>query len=108
MTVLVAGDDVVLELTVLDEDGAAVDLDAATAVDWSIARSAGSGAGLADKALGAGVVVTDGPAGLMEVTLQAADTAPFRGDYHHRARITIGGKIGTATFEPITFESIAY
>ena len=82
-----AGDSRELVVTVSDSQGAAVDLSGA-AIAWQLARSAGAAAPAVAKALGSGIVITDGPNGVFTVMLDPADSETLSGLYYHEAEVT--------------------
>lgn len=96
------GTDKVLEITV-SESGAAKDLTAASAVAFKIAAGPGSTADVT-KGLGTGVVVTDAANGVIQVTLDAADTTSLAGSYYHETLITIGGTSDVVTVGTVIIE----
>lgn len=72
------GDDETYTLRVLEsEGGPPMDLSAVQAIVWTIRRGPQE-AIVAQKSLGAGVVVTDGPGGVARLELPSADTAPLQ------------------------------
>lgn len=85
----VAGDSLVIELTVRDARGAAVDLTGAT-IRWGMAPVAVRQVGdpVVTKTVGAGIEVTDAPKGKCRITLGAGDVAD-PGEYRHEAEITL-------------------
>jgi len=96
-----SGDDYLIEFTVTDEDGAAVDLTNASAT-WSMARRNTSSA-LLTKTLGSGINVTDAVNGVLQVSLDAADGASFEGDYYHELEVTLsGGAKRTVAYGTVT------
>lgn len=99
-----SGDSRDLEITVVDENDAAVDVSAAT-MTWELSKldSSGTlpaprGAALVTKTVGSGITITDGPNGELTVALDPADTADLRGDHYHELQIVTGGKTSTVLF----------
>jgi hypothetical protein len=89
-----SGDSKILEVTVTDGTGAAVDLTGAT-IAWQLAKSPGESA-LVSKTIGSGIAVTDAVGGIFEITLDAADTAALSGRHYHEAEVTdTSGKVST-------------
>lgn len=82
---ITSGDSKTLRVSVVDQDGAAVDLTGASAV-WAVATSRSTPI-LLQKATPASITITDGPGGLLEVTLDPADTDSFAGSYYHELQI---------------------
>lgn len=84
---LVAGDDKLLQVTVLDENDAVVDLSGAT-ISWAMSKRADSKVPLVSKATGSGVVAAAPTTGVFVVTVLAADTVGLAsGKYHHEAQV---------------------
>lgn len=85
---LKAGDHRVLRLTLVDELGSAFDLTGVTDVKLHAARRIDKSAVL-QKTLGAGIeVVGDPTSGVVDVTLDPADTASLGGDYVWEFEVT--------------------
>lgn len=78
-----SGDSKVLEVTVTDADGDAVNLTGAS-IDYvmqddaDISKSVGDGISITSPATG----------GLFEITLDPSDTTALAGDYHHECEVT--------------------
>lgn len=82
-----AGDKKIIVVTVLDASGDAQNLTETPAIRFALARQLGAET-LVEKTLGAGVEVTDGPGGVIEVTLSPADTASLRpGGYYFEVEL---------------------
>lgn len=101
---MTAGDTKVLEVAVLDEDGATVDISDAT-IRFQMARFATDSAALVSKAIGSGIAIVSGPAGRFNVTLAPEDTADFSGSYWFEAELVDGDVVSTvlggrATIDP--------
>lgn len=93
----VQGNDITLEFTVTDEDGAALDITGAT-VKWSLKRAIGETADLTKQTGGSGITLTDADGGVFEVELTDTDTAALYGEYVHEAVIIDAlGKVRTVT-----------
>jgi hypothetical protein len=76
----------VIEVTVVDANGAAVNISGASTIKWVAGKAKETP--VIQKSLGSGVTITDGPAGEFSVTLVAADTKDVAADeYPHEARV---------------------
>jgi len=85
---LFSGNDAKLSVTLTDADtGEALNLTGTLELVWALAKNAQATA-LLTKTLGAGVVITDASAGIVEVTLDAADTEPLKGTFYQEMRLT--------------------
>lgn len=84
--VMWAGDNKLIDVTVVDGDGVAVDITGAT-IKWVLAKTAGDSA-LVTKTTGDGITITDAAAGKFRVTLVPADTESLAGVYYHEAEVT--------------------
>lgn len=83
-----SGDDLTLQVTVLNPDGTRKNITGAVIV-WGLSRVPGS-TGLIVKAGS----ITDGPNGVFDVFVNG--TGPLSGSYYHEAELTeSGGAIGT-------------
>lgn len=91
-----AGDSKVLVVTIVDDDGAAVNITGA-AIKWQAARTVSDSSALISKTTDSpgGVAITDGADGEFEVTLDEADTDDLDGLYYHEAEITMSGDTST-------------
>lgn len=92
-----AGDTKVLAVTVLDNVGDPVDI-TGTDIRWWMAKNAkkiGADVLLKKETGGDGIVITDGPGGVFEVTLDSADTENLKGPYYHEAEVDDAGVIST-------------
>lgn len=94
-----SGNDVLLELTALDEvSGAPIDFSGALEITWSIAKSARADA-LLTKTLSDGVAIVNAVAGRVDISLSKAEMEPLSGKYYHEIRYkNLGGKTVTLTF----------
>lgn len=93
---IVAGDTRDLVVTVRDQDGAIVDISAATAIRWGMADAPG-GTPLFEKSLGAGIALTDdGTDGRFTVRLLGPDTEDLApGRRWHEAEVALGDDLVT-------------
>ncbi len=97
-----SGNTRLLEVTVLDQDDAVVDLTGAQAVDYSLAKAAGKAA-IFEKTLGTGVTITDAVNGVLQITLLPADTEDLRGTFYQELEVTdAAGRITTVLFGTVT------
>lgn len=104
---VVSGNDKVINVTVLDEDGNAVDLSGSTIV-WAVAISEKSKSTIFSYTSPTNITITDASAGKFRIDLEDTDTealsiARIKMDYYHEARVvSSGGKkttvmVGTMT-----------
>lgn len=93
---MVAGDDKVLRIPILDTNGDPYSLVAALNVRWWNAKKVSS-APIIQKSLGSGIAIEGMPVdGVVLVTLNSADTAALHGDYYYELEvIDSAGKVGT-------------
>lgn len=83
--IMVSGDSKVLNITVTDSADAAVDLSDVNAAEWSLYLSSA----LVTKTLGSGITVTDAVNGIVQVTIDPADTEELKGgEYKHGIQLT--------------------
>lgn len=83
------GDAALPVFTVLDENGAPINLSTATQISWAAKRDAASSPVLAKTKSGGGIsFVTDGSDGKFQVALTGVDTAALTGYYLHVASVT--------------------
>ena len=82
-----SGDTKVLEVTITDSDGAAVDLTGAT-ISYVLQRNVNSAAATISKTTDDGISITDASGGVFQITLDASDTASLSGSYYHECQIT--------------------
>lgn len=93
----VAGDTLVVNISVVDGDGAAYDLSNVNAARFVISEYPGS-TPVVEATLGSGVVVSDPVGGVLRITVDSADTETLSGDYVHETEITeIGGRVSTVS-----------
>lgn len=101
---MMSGDTQVLEYEVLDEDGVAVNITDAT-IEWVLTASRNSATALITKTTSSGIVITNGPSGIFQVTLLPANTTSLSGIYYYEAEVTTTGNsvytvsTGMATIE---------
>ncbi len=81
-----AGDTRVLHVTVLDQDSAVVDITGAT-VNFMVSKRRTTSP-LFTKTVGSGVVISDGPNGEMDITLDPADTTSLKGAHYFECEVT--------------------
>tara|TARA_R110002096_G_scaffold186882_7_gene366044 strand:+ start:73 stop:420 length:348 start_codon:yes stop_codon:yes gene_type:complete len=87
------GDDDNVNITVLDNAGAVVDISSATAIDWRMSADEFT-APVLTKTLGAGITVTDGPNGVFQIAIASADTAALAyGTFYQSSRVTISSNL---------------
>lgn len=91
---MTAGDTKVLEVEVLDEAGATVNI-AGTVIRFQMARFATDATPLVSKTLGSGIEIIDGPTGRFDVTLDPEDTVSFSGSYYFEAEVDDGDVVST-------------
>lgn len=102
---ITTGQDVLIRVTLADQDGNPINLVGAQRIVWGYGRSYGVAPDIAkdDAALG-GVTVNDAINGIIDVDLQPADTTNRQGVYFHQAQVTdINGDIRDAHLGTITF-----
>lgn len=91
--VVFEGDDQNLNVTVLDENGAVVNISTASAIDWKMSVDEFTSP-VISKALAAGITITNGPAGIFQVALVGADTDGLAPRYFYQAsRITLSSNL---------------
>ena len=105
-----AGDSKTLQVTVLDDAGAAADISGAT-VRWQMARYCGA-TPVVEKATGSGISIVDGPTGRFDVALLPADTEALQGCHYHEAELENVGVVSTvltgeAHIKPTTIKPAA-
>ncbi|MFA5567962.1 MAG: hypothetical protein WC972_04865 [Trueperaceae bacterium] len=84
---LYAGDTKSLAVEVKDDAGDPVSLDGVQKVRWQLGKAPNK-APLIEKALGAGLAVTDSAGGAFVVSLDSEDTETLKpGDYYHEAEV---------------------
>lgn len=82
-----AGDSKRLQVTVVDDTGAVVDISGFPDIRWQMSRAVSRPA-LLEKALGAGIEIISGPAGRFDVMIDEPDTELLRqGSYYHEAEV---------------------
>ena len=107
-----AGDYKVLTINVLGGAGQLIDISSSSAIAWVMKEHPWSSANVLSKSLGSGITITDGPGGIFEIVLAAADTEALLNDldaegklYWHEAEVTDGsGLPSTVTTGWITLK----
>lgn len=99
-----AGNKVTFQVTVTDEDGAAVNI-SGFAISWVLRMYALATEDLVVKTVGAGVTLTNPTQGVFTVALDSEDTIDLAGNYYHEAARTDAGSettylTGTVTINP--------
>lgn len=100
------GDDVRLDLTLLDRDGNALDLTGCSLL-WGMAPVTENAASLRKSTDDGGVTITDAVAGYAAVTLDPADTANLDAcEYRHEMKLTdADGNVETVMTGRLTIRS---
>lgn len=101
-----SGDNVLLEVTLLDENDAVVPLSGA-AIDWALAKRKGksgfSHSVLASKSLGSGITIIDAPSGRFDIGVGPADTDGLKGDFYYETQVLdSAGRVSTVLVGTIT------
>ncbi len=89
-----SGDDFVIKATTKDKAGTVVNITGAV-IKFGMYDGPILGSEKFNKTVGSGIVITDGPNGLYEVTVLPADTAALDGRYYHETEMILGGKTRT-------------
>lgn len=99
-----SGDTKTLAVSVTEEsDNSPTNIENAT-VAWKVARSLKTAA-VISKSTSSGITITSGTLGLLEITLDPADTASLSGDYMHELQITFqDGEVATVMKGVMTVE----
>ncbi len=93
---LFKGEDQVLEFTVLDSSDVAVDI-TGWAMTWTFATAAGVSS--FTKTVGSGITITDAASGVLQVQIDAADTASLaKGPYHHSLERSDSGAVAVLSY----------
>jgi len=82
------GNDVILQVTVIDQDGTVFPLTGATPIVWKLMRELGCDPTLITKSLGSGITVTDAAGGKLEIKIDAADNLILSGIFEHELTVT--------------------
>lgn len=83
---LFQGEAKVIRVTVVDSDGAVIDISSIGSIIWKMGKP--KSAPQVEKSLGSGISIDNGPAGVFLITLDAADTTGIAADkYSHEARL---------------------
>ena len=80
--------DVILQVSVVDQDGNVFSLVGVSAIVWSLSRELGCDPVLITKTLGSGITVTDAAAGKLEIKIDAADNLILSGIFEHELTVT--------------------
>lgn len=97
-----AGDDAVLSIAIVDENGKPLSVSGASFA-WILAASAGATATLS-KTLSSGIVVTHALSGYVSVNISHTDTTGLLGPMWHQLVMTDGsGDVSTVTTGTLTF-----
>ncbi len=94
-----SGDSKILRYTVKDGSGAVIDITGA-AFRWGLfkldtdestptAKNSTVLTPPGEKTVGSGIVITDAANGVLEVTLDPADTAPLKGSFYHEIEMIL-------------------
>ena len=86
-----AGDEKTWTVTIKDDAGSTVNIAGAT-LSWKIAEGKDATADIT-KTNGSGIAITDGPNGVLTLTLDEADTASLVGDYYHEIQAVDGSGV---------------
>jgi hypothetical protein len=98
---MVSGDTKDIVVSVLDENDAVVPITGATAV-FALSKTDFSPI-LFTKTVGSGIVITDGPGGILTVTLVEADTESLIGQHYYEIELTDAAfKVSTIALGRIT------
>lgn len=99
------GDDLRLDIALVDDEGAAVDLTGAQEVRWVLAKTPRTTV-LVEKLLSGGVAVADAAGGDITVTLARADTLGREGVFYQEVKVTdLLGKIRTGRMGAVTIKA---
>lgn len=96
-----SGDTKIIQVTVQDDTGAAVDVSSPMVIIWQLSRKVTSPA-LITKSIGLGISVINGPLGQFQIMLAPADTAALKGDYYQEIEINDNGAISTVLSGTVT------
>jgi len=95
--IITRGDDQEIRFTVTDENDVVVDVSGATVAKFTVKRDPESAEEF-QKTIGSGIDMTSAGSGLIDVTIDAADTASLAGRYEYDLEIlTAASKINTLT-----------
>jgi len=102
-----SGDTKVIEVTITDASGNAVNLTGAT-ISYVLQRSVGSTVTIS-KTTASGISITDASGGVFQITLDASDTARLSGSsYYHECQITdTSGNVSTVFTGTVTMKEDA-
>jgi hypothetical protein len=101
-----SGNDVVLHVTVIDEDtGDPIDLTTYSNAIWALAKKPNSSTPLIQKILSDGITFITPVQGKLDVILSAANLEPLKGEYYHEMRLTdASGKKVTTLYGTVTIQ----
>jgi len=101
---MIQGEDKVLEITVVDENGSAKAITGAT-ITWSLARAVDDTPLITKSTGGSGISITDGNNGVFQVTIGDTDTNDMNGAYIHEAEVVdTSGRKNTVLFGTIQIQ----
>ena len=92
-----SGDDKTITVTVVDGDGTAQDITAAT-ISYKLQPAVDDATGAITKTVGSGVTITNAAGGIFTVDIAAANTASFAGIYYHECQVTSSGGVVSTVF----------
>jgi len=101
-----SGDTRKLQVTIVDESSAAVDLTSASII-WALSKKAADevlprGSAIVTKSIGDGITVIDAVTGRVDILIDSADTASLAGDFYHEMQLTLGGSVSTVLYGTVT------
>ena len=100
--VMFSGDSKSLVVSIVDDDGVAVDVSASATIKYSLAESASSVSAKFSKSLGDGIAVVTST---VTVTIDATDTETLAGNFYHELEITdASGLVYTAFSGRVTIK----
>lgn len=98
---LTPGDDVIIALSLVDEDGAALDITGVVSIKFQLNRN---GTPVVAKELLDGITVTDEATGELEIALAAADTEELIGGCDYEVELVdVDGKYRTPIYGAVGF-----
>jgi hypothetical protein len=83
-----SGNDKILAVTIVDEDGVAVNLGGVQEIIWAIGKTASGTAKFTKSMTSSEIEVVDAAGGRVDVIIDAEDLEPLSGDHYHEMRIT--------------------
>jgi len=88
------GDDLVIEVTIKDEDGDRVDVSGAS-FRYGVAEKLGEDP-IFEKTTSDGISIVDGPSGEIEIEIDSSDTETLQGFYRHELElVNSSGEVST-------------